>query len=118
MYDSYTKIKGKIFELKRIMENKKTLVLGASPNPARYSYLAVNKLKKFNNSTHNTTLICPRLFRVFFCNHIVHIGNIEFKKKCFMTWDLAHIEFEKRSFGAWHCFFDHNNNTYRRRNLK
>lgn len=28
------------------MTNKKTLVLGASPNPARYSYLAVNKLRK------------------------------------------------------------------------
>ncbi len=26
------------------MENKKTLVLGASQNPARYSYLALNKL--------------------------------------------------------------------------
>jgi predicted CoA-binding protein len=25
--------------------NKKTVVLGASPNPARYSYLAVNRLK-------------------------------------------------------------------------
>lgn len=27
------------------MANKKTLVLGASPNPARYSYLAVNRLQ-------------------------------------------------------------------------
>ncbi len=27
------------------MTNKKTLVLGASPDPARYSYLAVNKLR-------------------------------------------------------------------------
>ena len=27
-----------------MMEKKKTLVLGASENPARYSYLAVNKL--------------------------------------------------------------------------
>jgi hypothetical protein len=26
------------------MKNKKTLVLGASTNPARYSYLAINKL--------------------------------------------------------------------------
>ena len=32
------------------MENKKTLVLGASPNPARYSYLAVNKLNRFNHT--------------------------------------------------------------------
>lgn len=31
------------------MENKKTLVLGASSNPERYSYLAVNKLNKFNH---------------------------------------------------------------------
>lgn len=27
------------------MINKKTLVLGASPNPARYSYLAINQLR-------------------------------------------------------------------------
>ena len=27
------------------MENKKTLVLGASSNPARYSFLAINKLR-------------------------------------------------------------------------
>lgn len=27
------------------MKNKKTLVLGASSNPSRYSYLAVNKLR-------------------------------------------------------------------------
>jgi uncharacterized protein len=31
------------------MGNKKTLVLGASPNPARYSYLAVNKLARYNH---------------------------------------------------------------------
>lgn len=30
------------------MESKKTLVLGASPNPARYSYLAVNRLLKYS----------------------------------------------------------------------
>jgi predicted CoA-binding protein len=28
------------------MTNKKTLVLGASPNPARYSYLAINYLRE------------------------------------------------------------------------
>lgn len=32
-----------------IMANKKTLVIGASANPARYSYLAVNKLAAHNN---------------------------------------------------------------------
>lgn len=31
------------------MENKKTLVLGASSNPARYSYLAVDKLKRYHH---------------------------------------------------------------------
>jgi len=31
------------------MENKKTLVLGASENPARYSYLAINRLKNHNH---------------------------------------------------------------------
>jgi predicted CoA-binding protein len=29
------------------MEKKKTLVLGASDNPARYSYLAIQKLRRF-----------------------------------------------------------------------
>ena len=48
MYDSNAGIKGKIFELTAIMENKRTLVLGASQNPARYSYLAVNKLARYN----------------------------------------------------------------------
>ncbi len=28
------------------MKNKKTLVLGATTNPARYSYLAINKLRE------------------------------------------------------------------------
>lgn len=32
------------------MESKKTLVLGASPNPDRYSFLAVNKLAKFGHA--------------------------------------------------------------------
>jgi len=31
------------------MENKKTLVLGASDNPSRYSFLAVQKLRKFEH---------------------------------------------------------------------
>jgi len=31
------------------MEKKKTLVLGASDNPARYSYLAINKLRRFDH---------------------------------------------------------------------
>ena len=31
------------------MKNKKTLVLGASENPERYSYLAVNKLFRLNH---------------------------------------------------------------------
>ena len=48
MYDTHPGIKGKIFELTAFMESKKTLVLGASPNPARYSYLAVNKLSRYN----------------------------------------------------------------------
>lgn len=39
------------------MEKKKTLVLGASENPARYSYLAVNKLK---NSGHPVVAIGKR----------------------------------------------------------
>jgi predicted CoA-binding protein len=31
------------------MATKKTLVLGASANPARYSYLAINKLKAYGH---------------------------------------------------------------------
>src|SRR5215203_1718308 len=31
------------------MENKKTLVLGASDNPSRYSYLAINRLMKYGH---------------------------------------------------------------------
>jgi predicted CoA-binding protein len=31
------------------MEKKTTLVLGASDNPARYSYLAINKLRKYDH---------------------------------------------------------------------
>ncbi len=31
------------------MANKKTLVLGASSNPSRYSYLAINSLQKKNH---------------------------------------------------------------------
>lgn len=41
MYDTVAPGKSKIFNMKK----KKTLVLGASPNPARYSYLAINRLK-------------------------------------------------------------------------
>jgi uncharacterized protein len=32
-----------------MMSSKKTLVLGASANPARYSYLAINKLRTHNH---------------------------------------------------------------------
>jgi len=45
MHDPDSRIKGKIFELIYIMANKKTLVLGASANPSRYSYLTVNSLQ-------------------------------------------------------------------------
>ena len=39
------------------MEKKKTLVLGASANPARYSYLAINRLK---NNRHPVVAIGKR----------------------------------------------------------
>lgn len=32
------------------MTKKKTLVLGASDNPSRYSYLAINKLRQYGHS--------------------------------------------------------------------
>jgi uncharacterized protein len=32
------------------MKNKKTLVLGASTNPARYSYMAINRLLNYSHS--------------------------------------------------------------------
>jgi hypothetical protein len=31
------------------LSSKKTLVLGGSPNPTRYSYLAINKLREHNH---------------------------------------------------------------------
>ena len=46
MYDTHTRSKIKIFNIM----NKKTLVIGASTNPERYSYLAVNKLLKHKHS--------------------------------------------------------------------
>lgn len=39
------------------MENKKTLVLGASSNPSRYSFLAINKLR---NEGHDVVAIGKR----------------------------------------------------------
>ena len=41
-------IKAKFFK-RIIMSNKKTLVLGASSNPSRYSYLAINNLREKGN---------------------------------------------------------------------
>jgi len=43
------------------MTNKKTLVLGASSNPSRYSYLAVNNLR---NKGHDVIAIGRRLGKV------------------------------------------------------
>ncbi len=43
------------------MEKKKTLVLGASENPARYSYLAINRLK---NNDHPVVAIGRRKGKV------------------------------------------------------
>ncbi|CAN5259638.1 CoA-binding protein [soil metagenome] len=49
MYDTVARIKGKVFELNTRMESKKTVILGASDNPARYSYLALKKLTRHNH---------------------------------------------------------------------
>jgi len=38
------------------MTNKKTLVLGATPNPGRYAYLAANKLASHGHSIVNVGL--------------------------------------------------------------
>jgi predicted CoA-binding protein len=38
------------------MTNKKTLILGATPNPARYAYLAANRLKSHGHSIVNVGL--------------------------------------------------------------
>lgn len=43
------------------MNNKKTLVLGASSNPSRYSYLAINNLR---NKGHDVIAIGRRLGKV------------------------------------------------------
>ena len=45
MHDSNSGIKRQIFKPVENMTNKKTLVLGASANPSRYSYLALNSLQ-------------------------------------------------------------------------
>jgi predicted CoA-binding protein len=43
------------------MTNKKTLVLGASPDPSRYSYLAVNRLR---NKGHDVIAIGKRFGKI------------------------------------------------------
>lgn len=43
------------------MKNKKTLVLGASTNPSRYSFLAINKLR---NEGHDVVAIGKRTGKV------------------------------------------------------
>ncbi|MEP7144531.1 MAG: CoA-binding protein [Ferruginibacter sp.] len=61
------------------MEKKKTLVIGASPNPARYSYLAVQKL-----SAHQHPVIALGIKKGV-------IGNteIETEKKAFEQIDTV-----------------------------
>jgi predicted CoA-binding protein len=49
VHGTNTSLKGKVFELNLLMENKKTIVLGASANPARYSNLAVKKLSAYKH---------------------------------------------------------------------
>src|SRR6476659_8353765 len=49
LYDSNARDNGEVFKLIfKKMGNKKTLVLGASQNPARYSYLALKRLSAKN----------------------------------------------------------------------
>jgi predicted CoA-binding protein len=48
LHDTGAECKGEIFNVILKME-KKTLVIGASKNPARYSYLAVQKLAQHNH---------------------------------------------------------------------
>lgn len=43
------------------MENKKTLVIGASTNPERYSYKAINLLRSYN---HNVVALAKRAGKV------------------------------------------------------
>ncbi len=47
MFDAYSVHSVKIF--KRPVMKKKTLILGASSNPNRYSYLALEKLQRFGH---------------------------------------------------------------------
>jgi uncharacterized protein len=53
-------------------ENKKTLVLGASENPARYSYLAINRL---TNNKHPVVAIGKKKGTV--AGIIIETGKIE-----------------------------------------
>ena len=67
------------FFISRYMKKKKTLVLGASPNPSRYSYLAVQKL-----TSHEHPVVALGIKNG-------HIGNsvIETEKKLFNDIDTV-----------------------------
>ncbi len=49
MHDTNSGIKGKVFERLTNMAQKKTVVLGASENPSRYSNMAVKRLSGNNH---------------------------------------------------------------------
>ena len=90
MHDSNTRIRGKVFAVtgqlkqafkKQNMEKKKTLVIGASANPARYSFLAVQSL-----SAHQHPVVALGLKK----GTIGHI-EIETEKKAYEQIDTISL---------------------------
>ena len=59
------------------MSNKKTLVLGASANPARYSYLAINKLRSKGHEVVGIGLKKGRVTDVHIQTEKMPINNLD-----------------------------------------
>ena len=59
------------------MTSKKTLVLGASPNPDRYSFLAVNKLANYGHSVVPVGIKKGKIQDMEIINQNVMVENLD-----------------------------------------
>lgn len=59
------------------MESKKTIVLGASPNSSRYSYIAVNRLKIYNHEVIPVGIKKGYINGLEIINHLKIIENVD-----------------------------------------
>lgn len=57
--------------------SKKTLVIGASTNPERYSYLAINKLLKYNHEVVAVGLKAGKIQNVDIETQLIPFKNID-----------------------------------------